>query len=205
MADQGISTIVRFDNRNLTTLTECNIRIMFDEYPFDMNLIAANDKKVPVHFFVMMMFSPYIRQTSKNELSDQPNTDGKLNIPHFSSIVEIFLRIFFIGVFWISTWIFEYRLFLVPLTDFSYEVLCDVVIYIYYGEVAVRNEVKAQFSHALNKLNIVGPLCYLEHSESDKESDGEGYKELVRDNGISEYWILSVGVKYLLFGCLYFL
>lgn len=81
-----------------------------------------------------------------------------------------------------------YRLFSVPLTDFSYEVLCDVVKYIYYGEAVVRNEVKAQFGNALEKLNIVGPLCNLDDSESDEESDGEGYKELVRDNDDSEYW-----------------
>lgn len=84
MADQNISTIVRFDNRELATLTESNIRIMFDDHPFDMNLIAANDKKVPVHYFVMMMFSPYIRLTLKDELPAQPVTDGKLNCSHFS-------------------------------------------------------------------------------------------------------------------------
>lgn len=76
MADQDILTIVRFDNRKLATLTESNIRIMFDEYPFDMNLIAANDKKIPVHIFVMMMFSPYIRLKLKDELPDQSGTEG---------------------------------------------------------------------------------------------------------------------------------
>lgn len=83
---------------------------------------------------------------------------------------------------------FDFRLISVHLTDFSYEVLCDVVKYIYYGEVAVRNEIKVQFSQALKKLNIVGPLCNLEDSEeSDDGSDGEGYKELVRDNDASKY------------------
>lgn len=86
MADQAISTIVRFDNRIFGTLIEANIQIMFDEHPFDMNLIAANEKKVPVHLFVMMMFSPYIRLTLNNELPNQPDTDGKLNFPHFSLI-----------------------------------------------------------------------------------------------------------------------
>lgn len=80
----------------------------------------------------------------------------------------------------------NFRLISVPLTDFSYEVLCDVVKYIYYGEVAVRDEIKAQFGHALKKLNIVGPSCNLEDSESDEESDGDGYKELVRENDASK-------------------
>lgn len=81
---------------------------------------------------------------------------------------------------------FFHRLFSVPLTDFSYEVLCDVVQYIYYGEAVVRNEIKAQFGNALKKLNIVGPLCNLDDSESDEESDGDGYKELKRENDDSE-------------------
>lgn len=99
MADQDISTIIRFDNRKFGTLTETNIQIMFDEHPFDMNLIAANEKKVPVHFFVMMMFSPYIRLTLKNELPDKPGTDGKLNFPHFSLIsLSKFLKVKFLLV-----------------------------------------------------------------------------------------------------------
>lgn len=78
-------------------------------------------------------------------------------------------------------------MFSVPLTDFSYEVLSDVVKYIYFGEVVVRNAVKTQFGQALQKLNIIRPLCILDDSESDAESDEEGYKELVHDNDASEY------------------
>lgn len=98
MADQNISTILRFDNRKLASITESSIRTMFDEHPFDMYLIAANDKKVPVHYFVMMMFSPYIRLTLKDELPDQPGTDCKLNFSHFllifSSQFVGFIRFF---------------------------------------------------------------------------------------------------------------
>lgn len=66
----------KFGGRDLNSLTEQCLRQMYKELPFDMNLIASNDEKIPVHYFAMILFSSYFRNKFKGELNFKPNIDG---------------------------------------------------------------------------------------------------------------------------------
>lgn len=77
MVDNETIIIVGVRRRDPNTWTEQYLRQMYTELPFDMNLIAANDKKIPVHSFVLMMFSPHLRNKFKTELIFERDMDGK--------------------------------------------------------------------------------------------------------------------------------
>lgn len=79
MAKVNVLIKQKFGDRDLESLTERNLRQMYKELPFDMNLIAENDEKIPVHYFVMILFSQYLRNKFKGELVFKPNIDGKLH------------------------------------------------------------------------------------------------------------------------------
>lgn len=72
----------KFGDRDLNSLTERSLRQMYAELPFDMNLIAMNDEKIPVHYFAMILFSSYFRNKFKSELISKPNIDGKFKNMH---------------------------------------------------------------------------------------------------------------------------
>lgn len=76
MARENALIKQKFGDRDLNSLTERNLRQMYKELPFDMNLIAANDEKIPVHYFVLILFSSYFRNKFKGELIFKPNIDG---------------------------------------------------------------------------------------------------------------------------------
>lgn len=69
--------IVGVGQRDSNSWTEQYLRQMYAELPFDMNLISANDKKIPVHLFVLMMFSPHLRKKLKTEMVFERGMDGK--------------------------------------------------------------------------------------------------------------------------------
>lgn len=77
MVDDETTIIIGVGQRDPNAWTEQYLRQMYAELPFDMNLIAANDKKIPVHSFVLMMFSPHLRKKLKTEMVFKRGMDGK--------------------------------------------------------------------------------------------------------------------------------
>lgn len=71
------TVIIRGGKRDPNCCTEQYLRQMYADLPFDMNLVATNDKKVPVHYFVMMLFSPYLRKKFQTEMVFERDMDGK--------------------------------------------------------------------------------------------------------------------------------
>lgn len=71
------SIVIGVGQRDPNSWTEQYLRQMYAELPFDMNLAAANDKKIPVHSFVLLMFSPHLRNKFKTEMVFERGMDGK--------------------------------------------------------------------------------------------------------------------------------
>lgn len=69
--------IMGVGQRDPNSWTEKYLRQMYAELPFDMNLVAANEKKIPVHSFVLMMFSAHLRKKFKTEIVFERGMDGK--------------------------------------------------------------------------------------------------------------------------------
>lgn len=79
---------INLEKRKSDSVTHRQLRTMYNDYPFDLNLVASNGGKVPVHHFVLMMFSPFVRKMFINkELIYEHGMDGKfLKIQFFDRI-----------------------------------------------------------------------------------------------------------------------
>lgn len=72
---------INLEKRKSNSITHRQLRTMYNDFPFDLNLIASNGGKVPVHHFVLMMFSPCVRKMFINkELIFEHGMDGKFLI-----------------------------------------------------------------------------------------------------------------------------
>lgn len=96
MAKENALIRQKFGDRDLDSLTERGLRQMYREVPFDLNLVASNDEKIPVHYFAMILFSSYLRNKFKDELIFKPNIDGKfenkMRSLFFFSMVDLFFN-----------------------------------------------------------------------------------------------------------------
>lgn len=77
MSENEAIIIIGVGQRDPESWTEQYLRQMYAELPFDMSLIAANDKKIPIHSFVLMMFSSHFRKKFKSEMVFERGMDGK--------------------------------------------------------------------------------------------------------------------------------
>lgn len=69
--------IMKVGERDPNSWTEKYLRQMYADCPFDMNLLAANEKKIPAHSFVLMMFSAHLRKKFQTEIVFERGMNGK--------------------------------------------------------------------------------------------------------------------------------
>lgn len=76
--------------------------------------------------------------------------------------------------------------FTVPLNEYTYEVLSELVKMLYFGQVGIRVQMFSQFNKILQYLEIACPCCMPIKCQNQpgEESDGEGWEEMSTDPNV---------------------